>query len=105
MKFSIDKNSVFVASVNIESHGTEETEWYLCISLTDRMGRIQGDQIEYWLARTKVEKDIFDHEDTLKKLVENLIMEKMTTLMETPVIFLALPNEWSSFRFLVWRRI
>ena len=106
MTIDCAKETVFIVSIHAESRGMNPgSNWYLCVSLSDKRGTIENDTDGYWFAQTQVDTDIFDHEDRLKKLAENLIMEKMTTLMETPVIFLGLPKGHSSFRFLVWRRI
>lgn len=106
MNGHMDKDSILIVSVHAESRGMNPgSDWYLCVSLSNKKVMTEHDTDGFWFAHTRVDTDIFDHEDRLKKLVENLIMEKMTALMENPVIFLGLPKGHGSFRFLVWRRI
>ena len=77
------KNTIFIVSVHAESRGMNPgSNWYLCVSLSDKRVMTETETGGYWFVQTQVDADIFDHEDRLKKLVENLIMEKMTALME-----------------------
>ena len=106
MNSHVDKDSIFIVSVHAESRGMNRgSNWYLCVSNADKRVITVTDTDVYWFAGTHVDTDVLDHEDRLKKLVENLIIEKMTTLIENPVILLGLPKGHGSFRFLVWRRI
>ena len=55
------KNTIFIVSVHAESRGMNPgSNWYLCVSLSDKRVMTETETGGYWFVQTQVDADIFD---------------------------------------------